>query len=272
MHCAGDVSFDPPIQEAFDTNVLGVQQLLRKIAEIDSRRAERGAAPIHYVHISTAYVGGRRRGPVPEGPVDHTVEWRVEAAAGTRIAQQIEDQSRSPKVLEKLYTRSEREHGRAGPLTAAQDAEQTRKTWVSDQQKLAGRERARTLGWTDVYTFTKSMGERVVEEHAHGADGSGPEQVSIVRPSIIESALRTPYAGWIEGFKMAEPLILAFGRGELPEFPAAPDSVVDIVPVDHVVGAIIAVMATEPPSRRGRPTSTSRPALATRCASGCSTS
>jgi fatty acyl-CoA reductase len=251
VHCAGDVSFDPPIQEAFDTNVLGVQALLERIARLDVARAERGAAPIHYVHISTAYVGGRRRGPVPEGPVDHTVEWRVESAAGRRIAQQVEDQSRAPRVLEKLYTQSEREHGRAGPLTAANDAEQRRKTWVSDQQKLAGRERARTLGWTDVYTFTKSMGERVVEEHARGInEGDRPaikKPVSIVRPSIIESALRTPYAGWIEGFKMAEPLILAFGRGELPEFPAAPDSVVDIVPVDHVVGAIIAVMSTEPP-------------------------
>ncbi len=248
VHCAGDVSFDPPIQEAFDTNVLGVQQLLERVARIDVERGRRGAPPVHYIHISTAYVGGRRRGPVPEGPVDHTVEWRVEAAAGTRIAQQVEDQSRSPKVLEKLYTRSEREHGRAGPLTAANDAEQKRKTWVSDQQKLAGRERARTLGWTDVYTFTKSMGERVVEEHARGggSDGVPARPVSIIRPSIIESALRTPYPGWIEGFKMAEPLILAFGRGELPEFPAAPDSVVDIVPVDHVVGAIIGVMSTAP--------------------------
>jgi HAD superfamily hydrolase (TIGR01490 family) len=254
VHCAGDVSFDPPIQEAFDTNVLGVQQLLQKIAGIDGLRAERGAPPIHYIHISTAYVGGRRRGPVPEGPVDHTVDWRVEAAAGKRIAEQVEDQSRTPRVLEKLYQKAEREHGRAGPLTAANDAETKRKTWVSDQQKLAGRERARTLGWTDVYTFTKSMGERVVEEHAAGlsqGDGGRPplvvkRPVSIVRPSIIESALRTPYAGWIEGFKMAEPLILAFGRGELPEFPAAPDSVVDIVPVDHVVGAIIGVMGTEP--------------------------
>ena len=146
-------------------------------------------------------------------------------------------------MLEKLLSQqAERDHGRAGPLTAANEAEARRKTWVSDQQKLAGRERARSLGWTDVYTFTKSMGERVVEEHAAGPDRrrGAPKPVSIVRPSIIESALRTPYPGWIEGFKMAEPLILAFGRGELPEFPAAPDSVVDIVPVDHVVGAIIA--------------------------------
>ena len=45
---------------------------------------------------------------------------------------------------------------------------------------------------------------------------------------------------------MAEPLILAYGRGELPEFPASPDSVLDIVPCDHVVNAILAVCATQP--------------------------
>ena len=78
-------------------------------------------------------------------------------------------------------------------------------------------------------------------------DACGPHRrVSIVRPSIIESALERPHLGWIEGFKMAEPLILAYGRGELPEFPAAPDTIVDIVPVDHVVAAIVAVLAHPP--------------------------
>jgi hypothetical protein len=38
-------------------------------------------------------------------------------------------------------------------------------------------------------------------------------------PAIVESSWLHPYPGWIEGFKMAEPLILAYGRGELPEFP-----------------------------------------------------
>ena len=45
---------------------------------------------------------------------------------------------------------------------------------------------------------------------------------------------------------MAEPIILAYGRGELPDLPAAPDSIVDIVPVDHVVNALLAVCATDP--------------------------
>ena len=89
--------------------------------------------------------------------------------------------------------------------------------------------------------MTKALGERYLEEH------SGALAVSVVRPSIIESALERPFPGWIEGFKMAEPIILAFGRGELPDFPAAPDGIIDIVPVDIVVNAIIAAAATPPP-------------------------
>jgi HAD superfamily hydrolase (TIGR01490 family) len=81
----------------------------------------------------------------------------------------------------------------------------------------------------------------VVEEYA--ARG---RTVTIYRPSIIESALERPYPGWIEGFKMAEPLILAFGRGELPVFPANPDTAIDIVPIDHVVSSIVAALAYPP--------------------------
>ncbi len=246
VHCAGDVSFDPPIQDAFTTNVVGTHSLVRRVLEASAASEH----PVHYVHVSTAYVGGRRRGAVPERSVQHDVDWRTERDAGIRLAEQIEDDSRRGDVLDRLSTEAEREHGRAGPITTAQDAEKRRRDWVKKQQQEAGGARARSLGWTDVYTFTKAMGERVVEELTSGTSKDAPGlpgvPVSIVRPSIIESALTWPYPGWIEGFKMAEPIILAYGRGELPEFPAAPDSVVDIVPVDHVVNALLAVCATSP--------------------------
>lgn len=232
VHCAGDVSFDPPIDSAFKSNVLGTRNLLEKIVAGGSRP--------HYVHVSTAYVAGRRRGAIPERSVEHDADWRVEAEHGIRMRERVEDASRTTAVLSKLRGKATREHGRAGPITVAEDTERRRREWVDETLVKVGGERATSLGWTDVYTFTKALGERVVEEFA--AEHNLP--VSIVRPSIIESALVTPYPGWIEGFKMAEPLILAYGRGELPEFPAAPDSIVDIVPVDHVVAALVAVSAT----------------------------
>jgi alcohol-forming fatty acyl-CoA reductase len=232
VHCAGDVSFDPPVDEGFRTNVVGTRELLTRVREVGPQ--------VHYVHISTAYVAGRRRGSIPEGPVSHDADLESELRWGLAQREAVEHRSRSADVLVPERKRAEKAHGRAGLLTAAGATEAARKSWVKDELVRVGTERARSLGWTDCYTFTKALGERVVEQHARD------NRVSIVRPSIIESALERPHVGWIEGFKMAEPLILAYGRGELPEFPAAADTIVDIVPVDHVVSAIVAVLASPP--------------------------
>ena len=72
--------------------------------------------------------------------------------------------------------------------------------------------------------------------------------LTIVRPSIIESSWKSPTSGWIRGFRMAEPIILNFGKGTLKEFPGIPEGIVDIIPVDLVSSAIIACAAQEPSS------------------------
>ncbi|HZA32629.1 MAG TPA: HAD-IB family hydrolase [Propionibacteriaceae bacterium] len=240
VHCAGDVSFDPPIDQAFTTNVIGTKALIDRLVEACSDGNGSLIKVPHYVHISTAYTAGRRRGAIPEAAHVHNVDYQAETRAGLAMRDLIEAESRTSDQLTKLRKEAEREHRQAGYLTTAADTERRRIEWVQAELVKAGTERARSLGWTDVYTFTKALGERVV------ADVGASVKVSVVRPAIVESSWRHPYPGWIEGFKMAEPLILAYGRGELPEFPASPDSVVDIVPCDHVVNAILAVCATEP--------------------------
>src|SRR3954447_18124538 len=77
VHCAGEVSFDPPIDEGFATNLFGSLALLEAVKASGSRP--------HYVHVSTAYVAGRREGHVGEGSLDHHVDWRAEAAAAQRL-------------------------------------------------------------------------------------------------------------------------------------------------------------------------------------------
>jgi fatty acyl-CoA reductase len=233
VHCAGEVSFDPAIDEGFATNALGVEGLLRALRESGSRP--------HVVHVSTAYVSAAHKGPVAEGRLGHDVDWRAEATAATRLRSAVEDASRAPSQLSRLLDEARGDHGREGPQAVAADAERRRREWVDERLVAAGRERADSLGFTDCYTFTKAMGERVVEELA--ADLA----VTVVRPSIIESALVRPFPGWIEGYKMAEPIILAYGRGALPEFPGVPDGVVDIIPVDLVVSATLAAAASPPP-------------------------
>ena len=236
IHCAATVSFDPPIDEGFQTNLLGAVRLYEAALAAN-------AAP-HLVHVSTAYVAGVRKGVIPEATLDHRVDWRAEAELALHARDDVEAASRKPEILDSFLRKARAEHGRAGPQSVADDAEERRKSWVTKRLVQYGRARAQTLGWPDNYTFTKAMGERAVEELAaeHGAP------LSIVRPSIIESALKHPFPGWIEGFKMAEPIILAYGRGTIPEFPGIPEGIVDIIPADFVVNAILAAAATPPES------------------------
>jgi HAD superfamily hydrolase (TIGR01490 family) len=234
IHCAATVSFDPPVDEGFQINLFGALRLYEAVRASGS--------PAHLIHVSTAYVAGNRKGVIPEATLDHRVDWRTEAELALRARTDVEAASRKPEMLDRFMAKARKEHSRAGPQTVSTEAEQRRKDWVSKRLTQYGRARAQTLGWPDVYTFTKAMGERAVEELA--AEAGLP--LSIVRPSIIESALAHPYPGWIEGFKMAEPIILAYGRGSLPEFPGIPEGIVDIIPVDFVVNAILAVAATRP--------------------------
>jgi alcohol-forming fatty acyl-CoA reductase len=234
VHCAATVSFDPPIDEGFQTNLIGAVRFY------ESALAN-NAAP-HLVHVSTAYVAGVRKGVIPETTLDHHVDWQEEAALALRARDDVEAASRKPELLDSFLRKARAEHGRAGPQSVADDAEERRKAWVTRRLVQYGRARAQTLGWPDNYTFTKAMGERAVEEVAaeHGAP------LSIVRPSIIESSYYHPFPGWIEGFKMAEPIILAYGRGNIPEFPGIPEGIVDIIPADFVVNAMLAAAARPP--------------------------
>ncbi|MEX2276767.1 MAG: SDR family oxidoreductase, partial [Cucumibacter sp.] len=71
IHSAATVSFDPPIDDAFQTNLLGAQNLYRGVLA--------GGSTPHFVHISTAYVAGVQKGVIPEGPLDHRVDHMLES-------------------------------------------------------------------------------------------------------------------------------------------------------------------------------------------------
>ncbi|HEX5349798.1 MAG TPA: HAD-IB family hydrolase, partial [Pseudonocardiaceae bacterium] len=232
IHGASTVSFDPPVDEAFRTNVSGVAALYEALT----------GSP-HVVHISTAYVAGTRKGVVAEAALDHAVDWRLELDMALAARLDVERDSRRPEVLRRALAQAGEQHAKAGPQSTAADAERLRTEWVTRRLVDYGRTRARSLGWPDVYTLTKALGERVAE--TLWAQPGRP--LSVVRPAIVESALRHPYPGWIDGFKMADPLIISFGRGLLREFPGLPDSVLDVIPVDLVINAILAT-AARPPS------------------------
>ena len=149
LHCAGDVSFDPPIDQAFLTNVVGTKALLTRLIESVSGPDGLERIP-HYVHVSTAYTAGRRRGAIPEAAHSHDVDYNAEMRAALAMKDLIEAQSRTASQLTKLRKQAEKLHRQAGFLTTAEDTEARRKEWVTAQLVAAGTERARSLGWTDV--------------------------------------------------------------------------------------------------------------------------
>lgn len=238
IHSASIVSFDPPIHESFESNVGGAVDLYEHL------RAT-GADP-RVVHVSTCYVQGLRKGVAPEGSLDHDVDWRAEYASALATRDRVEALSREPEKLREFMEAARVAHEKEGPQAVARRSEAARVEWVTRELVDAGRTRAQSLGWTDVYTLSKAFSERAAEE-LWGVD----HRLSVVRPAIIESALKHPFPGWIDGFKVADPLIMAYGKGQLPEFPGLPDSILDLIPVDYVVNAILA--AAMNPAEKGKP-------------------
>jgi HAD superfamily hydrolase (TIGR01490 family) len=237
IHSAATVSFDSPLDAAVEVNLLGPSRIVAMCRDL-------GVTP-HLVAVSTCYVAGNRRGAAPEQLVHESpffvdVDWRREVGGARRAREDAESQSRTPEKLAELRARARAELGAAGGPLLAEKTEQLRARWVGDRMVEAGRARAASLGWPDAYAYTKALGERALVETR------GDVPVSIVRPSIIESALAEPRAGWIRGFRMAEPVIISYARGLLKQFPGVPEGIVDVIPVDLVSAAIIARAADGP--------------------------
>jgi fatty acyl-CoA reductase len=199
----------------------------------------------HLIAVSTAYVAGGRRGLAPEAPLSDTpfsprADWRAEVEAARRARSDSEAASRDPKRLARFRSQARAELGAAGVPLLAEKTERLRTEWADDRMVELGKARAQALGWPDAYAYSKALGEWALLE----ARGDLP--VTLVRPSIIEAALAQPVPGWTRGFRMADPIIISYARGLLREFPGIPEGIVDVIPVDLVVAAILAVAARGP--------------------------
>jgi len=251
VHSAATVSFDSALDDAVQVNLLGpgrVAAALRVAADQRTEPTPGGLAPGeagYLVAVSTCYVAGSRRGNAPEQMVQDSpffveVDWRAEVANAFQARKDAEQASRTPERLKALEADAIKTLGAAGTPAIAERVENLRQKWVGEQMTQSGRVRAASLGFPDAYAFTKALGERSLVETRNGVP------VAIVRPSIIESALAEPVPGWIRGFRMAEPVIAAYARGLLKEFPGVPEGVVDVIPVDLVVAAILATAGRGP--------------------------
>ncbi len=226
VHSAATVTFDERLDWALALNIDGCRRLLRFAKDC-------GNAPL--MQVSTAYVGGVQTGDVPEEliPEGHTVASYL-AARSASADGEIPAGTFDPEEMVDLLNRlvAEVKERFAGDSSAC------RRELIDLGMRLA-----QEHGWHDTYTFTKWLAERVVNRDR--------DEVPLVifRPAIIEGSYEEPAPGWIDGLRMADPLILAYGRGKLKEFPGDADVCVDLIPVDFVANAMI---ATLPAGKRGR--------------------
>jgi alcohol-forming fatty acyl-CoA reductase len=238
IHSAATVSFDAPLTQAVEINLLGPSRVAAAMTDTQSTG--------HLISVSTAYVASTHQGEAKEELLSENrftldVPWEDEVAFARRLRDDLQAESRKPDKLKDFTKKARTEIGAAGDHLIAARAEKVREEWVGDELVRAGTARALSLGWPDAYPYTKALGERALVEQ-----WEGKVPITFVRPSIIESAVAEPRPGWIRGFRMAEPIIISYARGLLREFPGVPEGIVDVIPVDLVVAAILAVAARGP--------------------------
>ncbi|HLN06816.1 MAG TPA: SDR family oxidoreductase, partial [Acidimicrobiales bacterium] len=247
IHSAAAVTFDAPLDGAVEVNLLGPTRVASTLMQLAAERTSGdGTVTLpHLVAVSTAYVNSGHKGDAAEELITSSkfvskIDWRAEVRAARRARADEDAASRSPERLTGFHRAARFELGAAGTALLAEKTEQLRGDWVRDRMVALGRSRAQALGWPDAYAFTKSLGENAL------LDERGDLPVTFVRPSIVESSLSQPRPGWIRGFRMAEPVIISYARGLLRQFPGVPEGIVDVIPVDLVVAALIAVAAAGP--------------------------
>ena len=230
INCAATVSFDAPIDAAIGLNTLGPKRI------IDFARG--GIDPV-IAQISTCYVNATRKGPIPEEALDprRTVgDMNGLPQRPYDVEEEVEAILTQARALRDASSPGERQgqpsepQGKEAPSRAELERVERR---ISEM----GMKRAHSRGWHDVYTFTKAMGEQNFVRH------KGDVRGVIIRPAIIEGAWRTPAPGWLNGFRMLDPLIVAYGRGRMIDFPGYRTGILDIIPVDMVVNATLAIIA-----------------------------
>ena len=223
IHCAASVSFEEPLDGAMRINGYGPARLAAALKAA-------GSEP-HFVHVSTAY----------------TADCRVPVVAETDTHPGLAKLDPA-EVLERAQ--GWRKQVEADAAKGGKD-----ERWIDQRLSERGRAFAGGAGWPDTYSMTKAIGEMLLLRES--------AKTTIVRPSIVESALLQPRPGWLEGFKVADPLIIAYASRGLTHLPGRADNPIDLVPVDCVANACVTAAAYPPaessPARSPSPAAPATP-------------
>lgn len=254
INSAGLVSFEPSLESALRINSMGAKNVLDAARKAGARLC----------HVSTCYVAGKRDGDVWEDEpvvgyfpraegygvatsgsdrgelVDRDFDPQAEIADCQKVIDQVRERANDRKHISQF-----REKGAESLKTQRRDPDdendlkiavaRERKIWMNDVLTKMGTERAQHWGWTNTYTYTKSLGEQILLADREVA-------VTIVRPAIVESAIRYPFPGWNEGFNTTAPLMYLMLKGHRT-VPTGEDTALDVIPVDFIASGMLLATA-----------------------------
>ena len=236
---AGNVTFNPPLESALRTNVVGSNNIIKMARMMKKARL---------VHVSTCFVAGKRSGSIWENEPVVGYFPRKNELVGTKfdVNREVEDCARLSEQARQeaddaVQAAKFREQARRRFIEEGRDPDdeselksaifRERKMWIRERTTELGAERADYWGWTNIYTYSKSLAEQIIAQQ--------DDIVKVlVRPSIVESSQSYPFPGWNEGFTTTAPLILISLRGQ-PIIPVNEKLILDVIPVDMVAGVIL---------------------------------
>ncbi|KAL5976374.1 hypothetical protein ACLOJK_020705 [Asimina triloba] len=107
---------------------------------------------------------------------------------------------------------------------------------ITRAMKEMGTLRSRHFGWSNVYVFTKALGEMLLGQYRDNIP------LVILRPTIVTSTYSEPFPGWIQGMRTLDSVILGYAKGKVKFYLSNPLLPLDVIPGDMVVNAMIAAM------------------------------
>ncbi|KAJ9188692.1 hypothetical protein P3X46_000062 [Hevea brasiliensis] len=205
VNLAATTNFDERYDVALGINTMGAKHVLCFAKKCVNLKV--------LVHVSTAYVCGEKAGLILETP------YRMGETLNGLSGLDIDEEK---KLIDEKLTELQAQG-------ASNEA-------IKEAMKDMGIQRAKVYGWPNTYVFTKAMGEMLV--------GHLKENLSVVilRPTIITSTYKEPFPGWVEGIRTIDSLAVGYGKGRLTCFLGDVNGIVDLIPADMVVNAIIVSM------------------------------
>jgi len=240
VNSAGLTDFNPDLRDALSSNVRSMSYLLEFLKSSDHATL---------LHLSTAYVVGRRDGRVleelqanytPRGVrgFDALKEWE----SLDRFVAETEARANSPEITEELRTYALKKEHAAKDLHGAALENQIRKNrvrWLRHALTAAGTRRAAELGWPNTYTLSKSLAESLIRNYL---DANPKAAIAVVRPAIVESSIGEPFLGWNEGINTSASLSYLLGT-YFRQLPTNEHKCLVLIPVDLVSRGMILIVA-----------------------------